>query len=196
MIKSYFKIAWRSLQKNKLYSFVNIIGLTIGIASCLLIGVYLKHELSYDSFNKNADKIVRVTMQFNHGGASQKMACTGTKVGPQFSRMFPEIVNYVRLYKSSKIVKRDNHVFEENNFLYAEPSLFQVFSFKLNKGSIADALSSPDKMVISQTTAKKYFGDEDPVGKILKAGEKNYTISAVAADAPSTSQFKFDFLVP
>ncbi len=196
MLKSYFKIAWRNLQKNKLYSFVNIIGLTIGIVSCLLIGVYLKHELTYDNFNKHADKIVRVTMEYNHGGGSQKMACTGTKVGPQFSRMFPEIVDYVRLYKSSRIVKHDNLVFEENNFLYAEPSLFQIFSFKLVKGSIADALSSPDKMVISQTTAKKYFGDEEPIGKVLKAGDRNYTVSAVAADAPSNSQFKFDFLVP
>ncbi|TWJ04889.1 putative ABC transport system permease protein [Mucilaginibacter frigoritolerans] len=196
MIKSYFKIAWRNLQKNKLYSFVNIIGLTTGIVSCLLIGIYLKHELTYDGFNKNADKIVRVTMEYNHGGGSQKMACTGTKVGPQFSRMFPEIVDYVRLYKSSKIVKLNNQLFEENNFLYAEPSLFQIFSFKLNNGSIADALSSPDKMVISQTIAKKYFGDENPVGKTLKAGDKNYTVSAVAADAPSNSQFKFDFLVP
>lgn len=196
MIKSYFKIAWRNLQKNKLYSFVNIIGLTTGIISCLLIGVYLRHELSYDSFNKNADRIARVTMEFNHGGGTQKMACTGTKVGPQFSRMFPEIVDYVRLYKSSQIVKRSNLVFEENNLLYAEPSLFKIFSFKLVNGSVADALSSPDKMVISQTTAKKYFGDEDPIGKVLKAGDRNYTVSAVAADAPSNSQFKFDFLVP
>ena len=83
MIKNYFKIAWRNLKKNRLYALINITGLTIGIASCLLIGVYIRHELSYDRFNANADKIVRVTMDYNHGGPSQKTAVTGTKVGPQ-----------------------------------------------------------------------------------------------------------------
>jgi putative ABC transport system permease protein len=196
MIKSYLKIAWRNLRKNKLYSFINIIGLTIGIVSCLLIGVYIKHELSYDRFNQNADRIVRVTMEYNHGGASQQMSATGTKVGPQFKRMFPEITDYVRLYKSSKIIKYNNLLFKEENFLYADPSFFKIFSFKLIKGSIADMLSSPDKIVITQSTAKKYFNDENPIGKTLKAGDQNFTVSAIAADAPSNSQVKFDFLVP
>jgi len=196
MIKSYLKIAWRNLRKNKLYSFINIIGLTIGIVSCLLIGVYIKHELSYDRFNQNADRIVRVTMEYNHGGASQQMSATGTKVGPQFKRMFPEITDYVRLYKSSKIIKHNNLLFKEENFLYADPSFFKIFSFKLIKGSIADMLSSPDKIVITQSTAKKYFNDENPIGKTLKTGDQNFTVSAIAADAPSNSQVKFDFLVP
>src|ERR1700744_1387503 len=104
MLKSYFKIAWRNLKKNKLYSLINITGLTVGIISCLLIGVYIKHELSYDRFNTNADKIVRVTMEYNLGGASQQMAVTGTKVGPQFKRIFPEVADYVRMMKSSRIV--------------------------------------------------------------------------------------------
>src|SRR5258708_25500542 len=99
MIKNYFKIAWRNLKKNRLYAFINIVGLTAGIVSCLLIGVYIKHELSYDRFNKNADKIVRVTMEYNFGGPSQKMAVTGTKVGPQFKRTFPGVADFSRLYK-------------------------------------------------------------------------------------------------
>ena len=155
MLKSYFKIAWRNLRKNKLYAFINITGLTIGIVSCLLIGVYIRHELSYDRFNKNADKIVRVTMEVNHGGASRKWAFTGTKVGPQLKRTFPEVADYVRLYKWPKIVGYDNRLFKENNFVYAEPSFFKIFSFKLKKGDTNDALSSPDKIVITQTIAKK-----------------------------------------
>ncbi|SDS47120.1 putative ABC transport system permease protein [Mucilaginibacter mallensis] len=196
MLKSYLKIAWRNLRKNKLYAVINITGLTIGIVSCLLIGVYIRHELSYDRFNENADKIVRVTMEFNHGGGSQKFAFTGTKVGPQFKRTFPEIADYVRLYKWPRIVSYNNLLFKENNFVYAEPSFFKIFSFKLKEGDIIDALSSPDKIVITETIAKKYFNDEDPIGKILKVGDKNFRVSAIAADAPSNSQIRFDFLVP
>ncbi|SDP50286.1 putative ABC transport system permease protein [Mucilaginibacter sp. OK268] len=196
MIKSYLKVAWRNLMKNKLYSLVNIIGLTIGIVSCLLIGIYIKHELGYDHFNKNADNIVRVTMEYNHGGASQKMAATGTRVGPQFKRMFPEISDYVRLYKNSQIVGYRDLLFKEDNFIYAEPSFFKIFSYKLIKGNVNEALNAPDKIIITQSAAKKYFHDEDPMGKILRSENKNYIVSAVTADVPSNSQIKFDFIIP
>lgn len=196
MLKSYFKIAWRNLKKNKLYSLINITGLTVGIISCLLIGVYIKHELSYDRFNSNADKIVRVTMEYNLGGESQQMAVTGTKVGPQFKRIFPEVANYVRMMKASRIVGYNNQLFEENNFFYAEPSLFKIFSFKLIKGNADEALNAPDKIIITHTMAKKYFGDDDAIGKVLRSGGQDHVVSAVAADAPSTSQIKFDFIVP
>ena len=196
MIKNYFKIAWRNLKKNRLYTFINIIGLTVGIVSCLLIGVYIKHELTYDNFHQKRDKIVRVTMEYNMGGESQKMAVTGLKVGPQFKRTFPEVVDYVRVLKTPKIVKRNNLIFDERSFIFAEPSFFNIFSFGLIKGNPASALSSPDKMVITEATAKKYFGGENPIGQVLKVGDKNYTVSAIAANPPSNSQIKFDFLVP
>src|SRR6201996_6983380 len=97
MIRNYFKIAWRNLKKNRLYALINIIGLTAGIVSCLLIGIYIKHELSYDRFHENADRIVRVTMDYDFGGDAQKVAVTGTRVGPQFKRTFPQIADFVRL---------------------------------------------------------------------------------------------------
>lgn len=196
MVKNYFKIAWRNLKNNRLYALINIIGLTTGIVSCLLIGVYIKHELSYDRFNQNADKIVRVTMDYNYGGESQKVAVTGTKVGPQFKREFPQVVDFVRLDKITRIVGYKNQLFEEKSFLYAEPSLFKIFSFKLLNGDPATALSSNDKIVISQTAAQKYFGNEAPIGKMLKVGVKSFMVSAIAADAPSNSQVRFDFIVP
>jgi len=196
MLKNYLKIAWRNLKKNRLYAFINIIGLTTGIVSCLLIGVYIKHELNYDRFNQNADKIVRVTMDYNFGGESQKVAVTGAKVGPQFKREFPQVIDFVRFFKKTRIVGYKNQLFEEKNFLYAEPSLFEIFSFKLLNGAPATALNSNDKIVISQTAAQKYFGSEDPMGKILKVGEKSFMVSAIAADAPSNSQIRFDFIVP
>ena len=194
MLKNYFKIAWRNLKKNRLYAFVNITGLTVGIVSCLLIGVYIKDELSYDRFNDNADKMVRVTMDYSQGGAPQKTSLTGTKVGPQFKRTFPAVDNFVRVEKRGGVITYNNRVFEENSILYADPSFFKVFSFKLINGD-ASALSSPEKIILTETSAKKYFHSENPVGKTLKIGDQNFMVSAIAADAPSNSQVKFDFIV-
>jgi len=196
MIKNYFKIAWRSLKKNRLYAFVNIIGLTAGIVSCLLIGIYIKHELSYDRFNENADRIARVAMDYSFGGTAQKVAVTGTKIGPQFKRVFPSVEDFVRLYKRTRIVGYQDQLFEEKNFIYADPSFFKIFSFKLLRGDAASVLATSDKIVITESTAKKYFGTADPIGKLLKVRDKSFSVSGVAADVPSNSQVIFDFLVP
>jgi putative ABC transport system permease protein len=196
MIKNYFKIAWRNLRKNRLYAFVNIIGLTAGIVSCLLIGVYIKHELSYDRFNANADRIARITMDYSFGGTAQKVAVTGTKPGPQFKRAFPSVEDFVRLCKRTRVVGYKDQLFEEKNFLYADPSFFKIFSFSLVKGNAAAALTARDKIIITETAAKKYFGTEDPIGKLLRVRDKNFTVSGIAADVPSNSQIKFDFVVP
>jgi putative ABC transport system permease protein len=194
MIKNYFKIAWRNLKKNRLYAFVNITGLTVGIVSCLLIGVYIKHELSYDRFNGNADRIARVTMDYNQGGNPQKVAVTGTKVGPQFKRTFPSVADFVRLQKRPGLVAYDNRLFKETGILYADPSFFKIFSFNMISGDVS-ALNTTDKIIITQTTAKKYFDNNDPIGKVLKLDNQNYMVSGIAADAPSNSQIKFDFIV-
>src|SRR5476651_713478 len=137
MIRNYFKIAWRKLQKNRLYSFVNILGLTAGLASCLLIGLYLFNELSFDRFHQNADRIVRLTMDYGHGTNTQKTALTGTKSGPQLKRMFPEVEESVRTMKSNRLFDNDGKVFDEQNVLYADQGFFNVFSFNLLKGNPA-----------------------------------------------------------
>ncbi|HZY38460.1 MAG TPA: ABC transporter permease [Mucilaginibacter sp.] len=196
MFKNYLIIAWRNLKKNRLYAFVNIVGLTIGIVSCLLIGIYIRNELSYDGFNRNADQIVRVTMDYSLGDAPQKIALTGTKVGPQFKRSFPEVADFVRLDKFTRVVGYKNQLFDEKNVLYADPSFFRTFSFPLIKGNTATVLNAPDNIVITQTAAKKYFADEDPVGKILRVGDHNFIVSGLASDAPLNSQLQFDFVIP
>lgn len=189
------KLAWRNLKKNKLYAFINILGLTAGIASCLLIGIYIKHELSYDRFNVNANRIVRATMEYKRE-IVQRAAVSGTKPGPQFKRIFPEVKEFVRTYKNTRVIGYNNQVFEEENFLYADPSFLKAFSFKLTEGDASTALNAPDKIVITQKAANKYFGNQEAVGKVLKVGKTNFTVSAVAADVPSNSQIQFDFLVP
>jgi putative ABC transport system permease protein len=170
MIRNYFKIALRNLYKNKLYTFVNITGLTIGITSCILIGVYIMHELSFDRFHANADRIARVTMDYNSGDAVNQVATTGTKVGPEFARSFPEVEAYSRTLKYTRVVGYGDKLFEEENFLYADSAFFPMFSFKITAGNAASALDGPDKLVITQSAAKKYFGKEEPLGKILKVG--------------------------
>ena len=194
MFRNYFKTALRNLRKKKLYSAINIFGLTVGLAACLLIGVYINHELSYDKFNINANRIVRSTMEYGQAGTVNTTATTGTKVGPQFKRTFPSIVEYVRTFISHNVVKNNDKSFDEPRILYADEPFFKVFSFRLIKGDAATALDAPDKIVITQSMAKKYFGDEDPLNKTLTSGGKDLRISAVCEDVPQNSQLKFDFV--
>src|SRR5579875_2330487 len=193
MFRNYFKTAFRNLQKNKLYSAINIVGLTVGLAACLLIGVYIIHELSYDKFNLNANRIVRATMEYQQSGTENTTATTGTKVGPQFKRTFPEIEDYARTFISHNVVKSGDKVFDEPRILYADPDFFKIFSFHIIEGDAATALDAPDKIVITQSMAKKYFGNEDAVGKTLTSGKKDLRVSAVCEDVPQNSQIKFDF---
>ena len=195
MIRNYFKIALRHLQKNRLYAFVNIMGLAVGIASCLLIGIYIWHELSFDKFHKKADRIARVTWEYNFGDVVTTTASTGTKVGPQFQRTFPEVTDYVRILKFPRVIDYNKVMFEEKQFLYADSSFFTLFSFPLLKGDPATVLDAPEKLVITQTMAKKYFGNEDPIGKTVKVGgTKDFVVTGIAADASENSQIQFDFV--
>lgn len=191
MFKNYFRTALRNLRKNKLYSAINIFGLTVGLAACLLIGVYIDHELSYDRFNKNADRIVRATMEYKRSETVNSTASTGTKVGPQFKRTFPVVEEYVRTFISSSVIKNGDNVFDEPRVLFADDPFFKIFSFRLIKGNASTALDAPDKLVLTESVAKKYFGDEDPIGKMLTAMGKEFTVSAVCEDVPQNSQLKF-----
>lgn len=194
MFRNYLKTALRNLRKNKLYSAINIFGLTVGLAACLLIGVYINHELSYDKFNTNADRIVRATMEYKSAGTVNTTAATGTKVGPQFKRIFPSIEEYVRTFISHNVVQTDEKMFDEPRILYADPAFFKIFSFQLVKGDPATALDAPDKIVLTKSMAKKYFGDQDPLNKIINTGRKNLRVSAICEDVPQNSQLKFDFV--
>lgn len=194
MFKNYFKTAFRNFGKHKLYSGINIVGLTIGLCACLLIGVYITEELSYDKFNTNADRIVRATMEYGNAGTENTTATTGTKVGPQFKRMFPAVEDYARTFISHNVVKAGEKVFDEPRILYADPAFFKIFSFHIIKGDAATALDAPDKIVLTQSMARKYFGDADALNKTITSGGKDLRVSAICEDAPSNSQIKFDFV--
>jgi len=198
MIKNYFKIAFRSIQKNKTSSFINILGLTIGLCSCLLIGLYITHELSYDDFQKNGNRIVRVIMEFKFDGSGEiaKGNYTSVRVAPVFKQTFPEVESAVRMKMNEEVVQYNDKFIDEKEFMYADPSFFNIFSFKLLQGDANYALTAANRVVLTKSTAKKYFGNENPVGKVVRIGTSAnpYQITGVMQDCPSNSQIKFDFL--
>lgn len=197
MIENYFKIAWRNIRKNKLYSAVNIIGLTTGIVACLLIGLFVSNELTYDNFHENGNRIAKVYMEYQFSGTLNKTDVTGTKVGPQFKRTFPQVETYVRTMKYSHSVSNGMKSFEESRVFYADADFFKLFSFPLLMGNGATALDAPRKIVLTPKTAKKYFGAEDPIGKTLRldGGNEEYEVTGIVEEAPLNSQIQYDILV-
>lgn len=195
MIRNYFKIAFRNLAKNKLYAFINLFGLTLGITCCILIGAYIFDELGYDKFHVRADRIVRTSMEYSTGGSVEKYAMVGTKAGPQFKRTFPEVEDYVRVMKYPRVIGYGDKLFTEENFLYADTSFFKIFSFAFVEGNSAGALNRNDKIVLSQSAAKKYFGKEEALGKVLKVNDKNFSVSAITEDVPGNSQVQYDYVI-
>jgi putative ABC transport system permease protein len=175
-------------------SAINIFGLTVGLSSCLLIALYIRHELSYDDFEQKGNRIARLIMEyrFDGGGETQRGNFTSTKVAPVFQRVFPEVESGVRMMDRDRIVGYRDKLFTEA-FMYADSSFFTVFSFRLLKGDPATALSGPMKVVVTESAARRLFGAEEPMGKILRVGtdSMNYLVTGVMADPPSNSQIKF-----
>jgi len=196
MFRNYLKIAWRNLFKNKLYSLVNIGGLTIGIAACILIGLYVSNELSYDRFNKNASRLVRATTEYTVNGTKHEIGTTASMEGPRFAAAFPQIESYVRIRnRDPYVVRYGEKTFVEPKFYFADSTFFTMFSFPLIEGDARTALDAPGKIVISQSMERKYFGDSRALGKLLLvSGTKSYVVSGVAIDAPINSQIKFNFI--
>ena len=198
MIKNYIRTALRNLINNKSSSIINILGLTIGLCSCILIGIYIRNELNYDKFQVKGDRIFRVIMEYAFDGspASKKGNFTSMKVAPVFRRKFPVVQEAVRMDKYPTVVHYGDKLLNEQNFLYADSSFFKVFSFLMLKGNPLTALNAPHQVVLTKTTAERYFGKENPIGKILNldTDESQYVVTGLVADCPSNSQIKFDFL--
>jgi len=196
MLKTYLKIAWRNLAKNKLYSLVNIGGLMIGISSCILIGIYVANELSYDRFHKNADRIVRVTTEYTVNGVRNQIGATSSAPGPVLGSAFPQIESYVRIRsRDPYVVRYGEKTFVESRFYFADSTFFKIFSFPLIEGDPGSTLDAPGKIVISESMERKYFGNSRALGKLLLVGgTKSYVVSGVAKDAPINSQIKFNFI--
>jgi putative ABC transport system permease protein len=194
MIRNWLLTAIRSFRKNKTASAINVFGLTVGLSSCLLIALYIRHELSYDDFEQKGGRIARLIMEyrFDGGGETQRGNYTSTKVAPTFKRVFPEVESAVRMADRDRVVGYGDKLFTEA-FMYADSSFFTVFSFRLLKGDPATALSGALKVVVTESAARRLFGRAEPLGKILRVGTDsvNYLVTGVMADPPSNSQIKF-----
>ncbi|HUZ57819.1 MAG TPA: ABC transporter permease, partial [Hanamia sp.] len=197
MIKNYIKIAFRNLWKHKVFSLINIMGLAVGITGCFLIYLYVHFETSYDSFNTKADRIYRVVTNIKTPSDLLQWSSTPAPVAINMQRDFPEVESAVRISAQSFLVKKGNEKFQEKNTIMADSTLFKIFDFPLIYGDKNTALKEPMSVVLSQTTAKKYFGNVNPVGQnVLLTGDAlNATITGVMKDIPENSQIKADMIV-
>jgi len=204
MFKNYLKTAWRNMLHNRTSSMINISGLSIGIACTLLIVIFIKNELSYDRFHRDANRIFQVTLNGNMDGQEFWAGNTPPPVGAALTSNIPEIESFTRFYKPNDIVVRydENNAtekfFTEKNVLAVDSNFLQLFDFKIAQGNTATALMKPGSVVITEKTAKKYFGSENPIGKTLLMGQdkKPLAVTAVVEKVPSQSSIQFDFLVP
>ena len=198
MLKSYIIIAFRNLKRQAGYALVNIFGLAIGLSCCILIGIYVFHELSFDTFHDRADRIFRVNMTFRNAGFSEKVYNTPTALLPNIKRDFNNVKAGVRVFNISMfspvVVQKGDTKFQEEGFLYADSTFFDVFSFEVASGDPARGLVEPRSVMFTESSVEKYFGEEDPLGKLVKVDGEDYTITGVLKDVPGNSHLKFDFL--
>ena len=196
MIKNYLKIAFRNLWRNKGFSVINIFGLAIGIATCLIIMLFVNNELSYDRFNKKANDIVRVSFRGNVQGQKMNEATVMAPVAQTLKTDFPEVKEATRIrdYGTPKLMYADKS-FREDELAYVDSNFFQVFTLPLLQGDAATALREPNTVVITKALAQKYFGKEDPMGKVISfKDEKNAPckVTGVIGKVPANSHFHFD----
>ena len=195
MLKNYLIIALRNLYKNKLYSFINIIGLSLGIAGSLIILVYVSNQLSYESMHKNADNIVRVSVGLGNG---MVLAGAMPGIGPAAVDEIPGINASVRFRKFDNAkIKTEDKNFLEDNFFFADSNVFNVFTFPFLEGNPDNALTDPNSIVISKKIAQKYFGSVDAIGKNIVLNDKyNFTVTGVIKDVPANTYLRCDFIAP
>lgn len=199
MIRNYIKTAWRNLLKNKFYSFINIVGLTVGLAVGILILLWVQDELSFDKFHKNADNIYRVELFGGTGPSRQIFNSAVPAVGPLAKQELPGVIEQVRITDNYdySLFKYQDKILPDQRAVYADPSFFTVFDFNLIKGNAAKPFADDNSVVITKETAQKFFGDADPIGKVIVADNKtSLTVTGVVNNFPKNSAFIFDMIMP
>ncbi len=196
MIKNYLRITFRNLKKHKFYSFINITGLAIGIACCLIIFLWVQNELGYDRFHKNAGELYRIFQESPQGGRVFRFSATPSGLGPLLKEQYPEVVHFARHTPTRWDIGRGDIYFRESAAL-VDDSFLQMFSFPLLEGTPQAALEDPYSIVISEEMRDKFFPGEDPLGQILRVGEGlDLKVTGVLQDIPKDSHLQFDCLVP
>ncbi len=196
MFKNYIKIVLRNIKTHKGNSFINIAGLAVGLTCCILILLWVQDELSYDRYHENAARIYRITYAEEIGGAFDHYALSPFAAAPTFTAEVPEITSYTRLWQRTGLISYNYHKFDEHGIFYADKDFFKVFTHEFIEGDPATALESPGSIVITQEIAKKIFGNEDPLGKVLNLNaDGDLKVTGVIRDLPDNSHFSFNYLV-
>ena len=198
MFKNYLKVALRNILRNKMFSFINISGLALGMACFIMILFWVQYEVSYDKFNKNADNLYRITEQLNFSNRTSNIARTPSALAPALFEEIPEVVNSMRYINApSLMVAYEKNKFYENGIAFADPSIFEMFTFHFSKGDKKSALNNISSIVISEDMAEKYFGKDDPLNKTLNINNKHdFIVTGVLENVPGNSHLKFDFIIP
>lgn len=198
MFFTYLKISFRSLLRDKSYAIINIAGLSIGLACCLILGLYLQNELSYDRHNVNHQRVYRLVSEFSIGGNTDYAARTSTQVGRMMTEQFDEIEAYARFQPTPSprwLMRSEGQDYYWENVYSANNGVFKIFSHNIVYGNPESALVEPDSMAVSQTFAERYFGDANPVGELIETENNAYRIDLVFEDLPANSHLKYDALL-
>ena len=196
MVANYLKVAIRNLMRNKTFSAINILGLAIGMACCMLILLYVQDELSYDRHHENADRIFRLAHEVRIEGKTRWIAITQYPIGPALVQDYPFVVDAIRFYRDEEktLVGNQRVKSYEKGVLYTDANVFKVFEFPLSKGEPDKALLEPHSIVLTEAMARKYFGDLEPLDQTLTVGGKAYRVTGVLRHTDYRSHLQFDFL--
>ena len=197
MFKNFLKVAMRNIARHKVFSAINLLGLAIGLACSILIALFVIDELSYDRFHEHSDDIYRIAMKGEFQGREMDGVTTGASVGETMVDEIPQVINSVRLFNyfgEATSVKLGNQIFLEDNLLYTDSTFFEIFSFKLKKGDPQSILNRPNTVVLTESTARRYFGDSQAMGKSIEIEDNEYLVTGIAEDCPGNSHFHFDVL--
>ncbi len=198
MLKNYLKVVWRNIKRHKGYSFINIAGLALGLACCLLICIWVLDELSFDKFHENAPNLYRVEEDQDYSGRIYHVTVTPHPLAPALKEEIPEIIDATRyVWAGGQLFRCGDQAFYENSVGAVDPSFLKMMTFPLIHGNPDTALDSPFSLILSQDQAKKYFGDDNPIGKIMTVNnEYELTVTGVMENVPHNSSLQFDILVP
>ncbi len=199
MMKNHLKIAFRNIQRHRGFAFINIFGLSVGMACCLLIFLFVRDELNFEKFHKNSPRIYRTIVDEYVDGKWEHNVGSPDLLGPALQKELPEVLTFVRLFNPNWIdkwsVSLGKKYFYEDNLFFADPTVFEVFTFPLLRGNPETVLKEPNSIVLTETMAQKYFGKEDPMGKVLRINDAvELKITGVVKNVPENTHFRFDFL--
>jgi putative ABC transport system permease protein len=200
MFKNYLITAVRNLKRNPFYTVINVFGLAVGMACCIVIMLFVQDELSYDRYHDNADRIYRITTHWEREGKEFNYAPSNGTLAPKLLENFPEVENFTRIDMHRWFVIKHGETTLTTDPFFADPSIFDVFTFPLIRGNKENALATPSNVVISEDLAKKFFGEHDPIGNIISLfsldSKYDLQVTGVMRNVPNNSHFHFDFLLP